>query len=124
LSPAQHCNCKELRNSSNINGSATNFTISINYASISFVYVDATAGWRSVDTSNIQNVANQFVLATGGTITTSGDYNSIINGYYNINRGKYNNIFNGANNNISGTYSTIINGKNIETYQREHKITS
>jgi hypothetical protein len=62
------------RNSSNINGSATNFTISINYAAISFVYVDATAGWRSVDTSNIANVANQFVLATGGTITTSGDY--------------------------------------------------
>ena len=62
------------RNSSNINGSATNFTISINYAAISFVYVDSTAGWRSVDTSDIIGVSNQYVAATGGTITTCGDY--------------------------------------------------
>jgi hypothetical protein len=62
------------RNSSNINGSAADFTISINYASISFVYVDATAGWRSVDTSNIKDVQNQFVSATGGTITTCGNF--------------------------------------------------
>jgi hypothetical protein len=62
------------RNSSNINGAATNFTISINYAAISFVYVDATAGWRSVDTSDVTSVSNQFVSATGGTITTCGNY--------------------------------------------------
>ena len=62
------------RNSSNINGSATDFKISINYASISFVYVDATAGWRSVDISNTISVQNQFVSATGGTITTSGNF--------------------------------------------------
>jgi hypothetical protein len=62
------------RNSSNINGSATDFKISINYASISFVYVDATAGWRSVDTSNIADVQNTYVAATGGTITTCGDF--------------------------------------------------
>jgi hypothetical protein len=36
--------------------------------------VDATAGWRSVDTSNITNVQNPFVSATGGTITTCGDF--------------------------------------------------
>ena len=62
------------RNSSNINGAASNFIISINYASISFVYVDATAGWRSVDTSNTTDVQNPYIAATGGTITTSGDY--------------------------------------------------
>jgi hypothetical protein len=62
------------RNSSNINGSAADFKISINYASISFVYVDATAGWRSVDTSDTISVQNQFVSATGGTITTSGNF--------------------------------------------------
>ena len=62
------------RNSSNINGSATDFKISINYASISFVYVDATAGWRSVDTSDTLSVQNQFISATGGTITTSGNF--------------------------------------------------
>jgi hypothetical protein len=62
------------RNSSNINGSASNLIISKNYAAISFVYVDATAGWRSVDTSDAGNVTNTFVAATGGTITTCGDY--------------------------------------------------
>jgi hypothetical protein len=62
------------RNSSNINSSAADFTISRNYAAISFVYVDSTAGWRSVDTSDASSVVNQFVAATGGTITTCGNY--------------------------------------------------
>ena len=62
------------RNSSDINGSAADFTISKNYAAISFVYVDATAGWRSVDTSDTSSVINSFVSATGGTVTCCGDY--------------------------------------------------
>ena len=62
------------RNSSNINGDAANLIITKNYSAISFVYVDATAGWRSVDTSNITNVQNPYLVATGGTITTCGDY--------------------------------------------------
>jgi hypothetical protein len=62
------------RNSSNINGSAADFIISINYGAISFVYVDATAGWRSVDTSDTSSLINTFVSATGGTITTCGDF--------------------------------------------------
>jgi hypothetical protein len=32
------------------------------------VYVDATAGWRSVDTSNVADVQNPFIAATGGTV--------------------------------------------------------
>jgi hypothetical protein len=62
------------RNSSNINGDAADLTITKNYAAISFVYVDATAGWRSVDTSSITDVQNPFISATGGTITTCGDF--------------------------------------------------
>jgi hypothetical protein len=62
------------RNSSNINGDAADLLITKNYSAISFVYVDATAGWRSVDTSNTTNVQNPFVAATGGTITTCGNY--------------------------------------------------
>jgi hypothetical protein len=62
------------RNSSNINGDAADFKINKNYAAISFVYVDATAGWRSVDTSNIVDVQNPFIVATGGTVTCCGDY--------------------------------------------------
>jgi hypothetical protein len=57
------------RNSSNINGDAANLIISKNYSAISFVYVDATAGWRSVDTSNVADVQNPFIVATGGTVT-------------------------------------------------------
>jgi len=62
------------RNSSNINGAASNLIISKNYSSVTLVYVDATSGWRSVDTSNISDVVNTFISATGGTITTCGDY--------------------------------------------------
>jgi hypothetical protein len=62
------------RNSSNINGDAADLIISKNYSAISFVYVDATAGWRSVDTSNVSDVVNPFIAATGGTISTCGDY--------------------------------------------------
>ena len=64
------------RNSSDINGSATDLTINANYSAVTLVYVDATSGWRSVDSSNPNDIATlpEYVAATGGTITTSGDY--------------------------------------------------
>jgi hypothetical protein len=64
------------RNSSDINGSATDLTISVNYSAVTLVYVDATSGWRSVDSSNPNDIVAvpEYVLATGGTITTCGDY--------------------------------------------------
>ena len=64
------------RNGSNINGSATNLTINANYSAVTLVYVDATAGWRSVDSSNPNDIETlpEYVAATGGTVTTSGDY--------------------------------------------------
>jgi len=42
--------------------------------SVTFVYVDSTQGWLNTmdSTSNVR--ASAFVTATGGTITTSGDY--------------------------------------------------
>ena len=64
------------RNSSNINGSATNLTINANYSAVTLVYVDATSGWRSVDSSNPNDIVTlpEYVLATGGTVTCCGDY--------------------------------------------------
>jgi hypothetical protein len=64
------------RNSSNINGSAADLTINANYSAVTLVYVDATSGWRSVDTSNTSNLSTspEFVAATGGTVTCCGDY--------------------------------------------------
>jgi hypothetical protein len=62
------------RNSSNINGAASNLIIAKNYSSVTLVYVDATSGWRSVDTSNTADIENTFVAATGGTVLTCGNY--------------------------------------------------
>ena len=64
------------RNSSNINGSAANLTITQNYSAVTLVYVDATSGWRSVDSSNPNDIAAtpEFIVATGGTITCDGDF--------------------------------------------------
>jgi hypothetical protein len=64
------------RNSSNINGSAANLTINANYSAVTLVYVDATSGWRSVDSSNPNDIVTlpEYVLATGGTVTCCGDY--------------------------------------------------
>jgi hypothetical protein len=43
---------------------------------VTFVYVDATVGWRSVqdNTFSTAGQAATFITATGGTITTDGDY--------------------------------------------------
>jgi hypothetical protein len=64
------------RNSSNINGAATDLTIIANYSAITLVYVDATSGWRSVDSSNPNDIVTPptYIAATGGTITCDGDY--------------------------------------------------
>ena len=41
--------------------------------SVTLVYVDATEGWNSTR-FNYQCRGNHFMTATGGTITTCGDY--------------------------------------------------
>jgi hypothetical protein len=62
------------RNSSNIQGNANDSVLSTNRASVVLVYVDATKGWLYVQESNVQFLGPLYVTATGGTITTSGDY--------------------------------------------------
>jgi hypothetical protein len=61
------------RNGNNIQGVANDSLISTNRASIILVYSDATKGWLYTVESNVQNFT-KYVTATGGTITTSGDY--------------------------------------------------
>ena len=61
------------RNGSNINGDASNFRINKADVAITFVYVDATVGWTSVQTSNTADVSNPFIIATGGTVTECGN---------------------------------------------------
>jgi hypothetical protein len=63
------------RNGSNIEGAASDLTINNNGASVTFVYVDGTRGWKVVNTGDKDNTQSPtFVTATGGTITCCGDY--------------------------------------------------
>ena len=61
------------RNSHNIQGIAANSEITTDRASVSLVYIDATKGWLFTNESNVADLG-PFMAATGGTITTSGDY--------------------------------------------------
>jgi hypothetical protein len=64
------------RNGHNIQGVANNSDLSTNRASVTLVYVDATKGWLYTDEHNVGSltVDPQYVTATGGTESTSGDY--------------------------------------------------
>jgi len=63
------------RNGHNIQGVANDSLISTNRASIVLVYVDSTKGWLYTDEHNVSSLLKaQFISATGGTVTTSGDY--------------------------------------------------
>ena len=62
------------RNSSNIQGVATNATIGTNNRSVTFVYIDGTKGWIPVNDNTTADYGALYVTATGGTIATVGDY--------------------------------------------------
>jgi hypothetical protein len=62
------------RNSSPIDGNAVDAKIEINGQVYTLVYVDATEGWKTVGQTFNQIITAQFVAATGGTITTCGDF--------------------------------------------------
>ena len=63
-------------NGNKIDGSTTNFDITVEGANSQFIYVDATRGWVLTDVSKASDIAEQqlFITATGGTITCCGDY--------------------------------------------------
>ena len=63
------------RNGHNIQGVANDSVISSNRASVTLVYIDSTKGWVYTKESNVADLgAPAFTSATGGTITTSGDF--------------------------------------------------
>jgi hypothetical protein len=57
-----------------IGGTNTDVDLTTEGQSVTFVYVDSTQGWVNTmdSTSNVR--ANEFIVATGGTISCSGDY--------------------------------------------------
>ena len=59
--------------SEKIGGGAANVTLDTKGQSVTFVYVDSTQGWVNTmdSTSNVRG--NEYIIATGGTITESGN---------------------------------------------------
>lgn len=62
------------RNSSKIDGETIDGTISTNGQVYTLIYVDATEGWKTVGQTFNQIATAQYVAATGGTVTTCGNY--------------------------------------------------
>ena len=63
------------RNSQPIGGIAQDAILSTNGQAATFVYVDGTEGWINVQNAeDTETGSSPFIVATGGTITTSGDY--------------------------------------------------
>ena len=60
--------------SQKIGGTNANVTLSTEGQSVTFVYVDDTEGWKNVQDSTSNAVGRAFLTATGGTVTTSGDF--------------------------------------------------
>jgi hypothetical protein len=63
--------------SEKIQGVASNpFEITVEGGSVTLVYVDSTQGWRPTDASTAAAITENdvFIVATGGTIATCGDY--------------------------------------------------
>jgi len=63
------------RNGHNIQGVANDSLIQTNRASLVLVYVDSTKGWLYWEEHNVADLEKTlYITATGGTITTSGDF--------------------------------------------------
>ena len=64
------------RNSSNIEGAASDLVINKEGAAITVVYADSTKGWIVVNAGNSTNAFETptYITATGGTVTCTGDF--------------------------------------------------
>src|SRR6056300_851859 len=55
-------------------GNTTANSFSTNGQTVTLVYMDGTKGWSIINEDTTTGLNNTFILATGGTITTSGNY--------------------------------------------------
>ncbi len=62
------------RNSSKINGVCANAVLNTESQSVTLIYVDGTKGWQDIQDSTSNVKGNAFITATGGCISTCGDY--------------------------------------------------
>ncbi len=63
------------RGGSKINGGCFNAILNTKSQSVTLIYVDGTKGWQDIhdSTANVSGVPT-FIVACGGTVTTSGDF--------------------------------------------------
>jgi hypothetical protein len=66
-------NCTVDRNGSNFDGAPADAILNTTQLSVFFVYVDGTQGWKSTQ-SDSGAYGKQYVAATGGCVSTIGDY--------------------------------------------------
>ena len=59
--------------SEKINGGEGPVQLSSEGEGLTLIYIDATVGWRSIQDSDFAAVGSNYISATGGTITTSGN---------------------------------------------------
>ncbi len=59
--------------SEKIGGVAADAILTVNGQAATFVYVDSTKGWVNVQNAEDTETGNEFIVATGGTITTCGN---------------------------------------------------
>jgi len=57
-----------------INGTNENYNATTKGVSLVLLYVDSTIGWKVIGGGEIDAAGEAFITATGGTITTCGDY--------------------------------------------------
>ena len=60
--------------SEKINGGTGPIVLSTEGQGITLVYIDATVGWRTVQDNDFSTAGSNFILATGGTVTTCGNF--------------------------------------------------
>jgi hypothetical protein len=59
--------------SEKINGGSGDVFLTTEGEGITLVYIDSTVGWRSIQDNTFADIGSEFLIATGGTITTSGN---------------------------------------------------
>ena len=60
--------------SEKINGGAGGIILNTEGEGLTLVYIDSTVGWRSIQDNVFADQGSNFLTATGGTITESGDF--------------------------------------------------
>ena len=61
-------------NGNKIEGTTTNGNLATNDQTHTLVYTDTTQGWKIVNQDTAAGIQPSYITATGGTVTTSGDY--------------------------------------------------